>query len=115
ELLEELFGSLVVWVKTPERRGKIKLAFGASFTYSEERYMLGSISTGLHLIAHGVRRTGHEPFPVVYEEEHEDEEMSEVAASAALDDAGTALQGVLEFEELVVPLTEVSSRELFLA
>lgn len=115
ELLEELFGSLVVWVKSPERRGRIKLAFGTSFEYGEEAYMLGGVSTTLHLVAHGISRTGQEPFPIVYEEEDEDDEKSQVAASAARDDGGNPGQGVLEFEELVVPLNQISSRELFLA
>lgn len=115
ELLEELFGSFLVAVKSPERRGKIKLAFGSGFCYGKAAYTLGPLQTKLQLVAHGVRRTGHEPFPVVYEEEHEDEDRSEAAVSAARDDAGNEGQGVLEFEEVVAPLTEVSSRELFLA
>ena len=164
ELLEELFGSVVVAVKSPERRGKIKLAFGASFAYGTEQYALGPMQTRLLLVAHGVRRTGQdrgankpgvarrlswlprvpvssslkrdmflgfirvgqkgtafllpqEPFPVVYEEEDEDELKSEAAVSVARDDCTEhgGGQNVLEFEEVVVPLTEVSSRELFLA
>jgi len=114
ELLEELFGSLVVWVKSPERRGRIRLAFGSSFRYSEEPYMLGSVMTTLQFMGDGVQRIGAEVCPVV-PEENEDEEWaaSECAASAARD--ATPEQGALEFEEVVVPLTEVSSRELFLA
>mmetsp|Transcript_79814 Transcript_79814/g.178559 ORF Transcript_79814/g.178559 Transcript_79814/m.178559 type:complete len:193 (-) Transcript_79814:104-682(-) len=115
ELLEELFGSVLVAVKSPERRGKIKLAFGTSFTYDRVAYTLGPLQTTLHLVAHGVRRTGNDQFPVVYEEEHEDDERSEAAVSAARDDSGHDGHGVLEFEEVVVPLTEISSRELFLA
>lgn len=114
ELLEELFGSLVVWVKSPERRGRIRLAFGSSFRYSEEPYMLGSVMTTLQFMGDGVQRIGNEVCPVV-PEENEDEEWaaSECAASAARDAAPE--QGALEFEEVLVPLTEVSSRELFLA
>lgn len=114
ELLEELFGSLVVWVKSPERRGRIRLAFGSSFRYAEEPYMLGSVMTTLQFMGDGVQRIGNEVCPVV-PEENEDEEWaaSECAASAARDAAPE--QGALEFEEVVVPLTEVSSRELFLA
>lgn len=116
ELMEELFGSIVVAVKSPERRGKIKLAFGESFSFGKEPYPLGPLQTTLQIVAHGVRRGGHEQFPVVYEEEHEDDERSEAAVSAAREDgaAGGGL-GVLEFEELIIPLTEISSRELFLA
>jgi len=116
ELLEELFGSLVVWVKTPERRGRIRLAFGSSFRYAEEPYMLGSVMTTLLFVGDGVQRTGNEACPVVHEENEEEEwAASECAASAARDDATTQEQSVLEFEEVVVPLTEISSRELFLA
>lgn len=115
ELLEELAGSVIIAVKSSERRGKIKLAFGESFTYTRDSYSLGPLQTSLKLIAHGVRRTGNEAFPVVYEDEHEDDEKSEAAVSAARGDAVLGTQGVLEFEEVCVPLTDVSSRELFLA
>eukprot|EP00929_Paragymnodinium_shiwhaense_P118919 TRINITY_DN90814_c0_g1_i1.p1 TRINITY_DN90814_c0_g1~~TRINITY_DN90814_c0_g1_i1.p1 ORF type:complete len:1456 (-),score=272.56 TRINITY_DN90814_c0_g1_i1:60-4427(-) len=117
ELLEELFASLVVAVKSPERRGsRIKLVFGESAAYLNEPYSLGTLTTTLHLVAHGVRRTGHEQFPVVYEEdEREDEDCSDAGVSAARNDETLGGQGVLEFEEVVIPLTEVSSRELFLA
>jgi len=114
ELLEELFGSIVVAVKGNDVRSKGKLAFGQSFTHCSEPYALGALQTTLCITAHGVRRTCQEPFPVVYEEEHEDEAQSETAMSRA-HEAGLGLQGVLEFEELNVPLTQISSRELFLA
>eukprot|EP00913_Durusdinium_trenchii_P005704 g5322.t1 len=76
--------------------------------------MLGSVMTTLQFMGDGVQRIGNEVCPVV-PEENEDEEWaaSECAASAARDAAPE--QGALEFEEVVVPLTEVSSRELFLA
>jgi len=116
ELLEELFASFLVAVKSPERRGKIKLAFGSSFVYEKTVYSLGPLQTCLCVVAHGVRRSGHEPFPVLYEEEHEDDEgRSEAAVSMAPQDVQMDANSVLEFEEVVVPLTEVSSRELFLA
>jgi len=114
ELLEELFGSMVVAVKSKERRGKIKLAFGASFSYGPRSYKLGRMEATIQLVAHGVRRTGNDPFPPVYEDEHE-ELRSEAAVSAARHDDESSGQGVLEFEELVIPLTDVCSRELFLA
>merc|ERR1712224_53223 len=107
---------LVVAVKSSERRGsRIKLVFGESVTYRNEPYSLGTLTTTLHLVAHGVRRIGQEQFQTVYEEEcEEDEEQSECAVSVARNDDAMQ-QGVLEFEEVVIPLTEVSSRELFLA
>merc|ERR1719464_984601 len=87
ELLKELFGSLLVAVKSPERRGKIKLAFGSSFVYEKTVYTLGPLQTCLQVVAHGVRRSGHEPFPVLYEEEHEDDDgRSEAAVSMARQD-----------------------------
>eukprot|EP00439_Symbiodinium_sp_Y106_P058337 s152_g8.t1 len=81
-----------------------------------EPYMLGSVMTTLLFVGDGVQRTGNEACPVVHEENEEEEwAASECAASAARDDATTQEQSVLEFEEVVVPLTEISSRELFLA
>lgn len=118
ELLEELFGSVVIAVKSPERRGKVKLAFGASFSYGREPYTMGQAQTTIQIVAHGVKRLGHEPFPPLYEEEGEDDEHSEACVSIARDDVtehGTHDNSPLEFEEIVVPFTEISSRELFLA
>ncbi|CAJ1328805.1 unnamed protein product [Effrenium voratum] len=79
-------------------------------------YMLGSVMTTLQFVGDGVQRTGNEVCPVVPEENEEEEwaAMSECAASQAKD-VSTPEQDVLEFEEVNVPLTEVSSRELFLA
>mmetsp|Transcript_63033 Transcript_63033/g.150177 ORF Transcript_63033/g.150177 Transcript_63033/m.150177 type:complete len:1427 (-) Transcript_63033:108-4388(-) len=115
ELLEELFASLVVAVKkSGDRRGKIKLAFGESFTYGKEEYTLGPVQTTLQLTGHGVRRVGQESIPVVYEED-EDEGRSEAAVSMVHEDSVIVGPGALEFEEVVVPLTQVSSHELFLA
>ncbi|CAE7279908.1 unnamed protein product, partial [Symbiodinium sp. KB8] len=85
----------------------IRLAFGCSFRYAEEPYMLGSVMTTLLFVGDGVQRTGNEACPVVHEENEEEEwAASECAASAARDDATTQEQSVLEFEEVVVPLTE---------
>ncbi|CAJ1385962.1 unnamed protein product, partial [Effrenium voratum] len=115
ELLEELFGSLVVWVKQPERRGRIRLAFGSTFRYAEEPYMLGSVMTTLQFVGDGVQRTGNEVCPVVPEENEEEEWAASECAASQAKDVSTPEQDVLEFEEVNVPLTEVSSRELFLA
>jgi len=65
ELLDKLFASLVVAVKSTEKRGSVKLAFATGFTYGSDVYGLGPIQTSLLLVAHGVRRLGPraDPFP----------------------------------------------------
>eukprot|EP00446_Apocalathium_sp_SHHI-4_P093681 CAMPEP_0177442512 /NCGR_PEP_ID=MMETSP0369-20130122/4976_1 /TAXON_ID=447022 ORGANISM="Scrippsiella hangoei-like, Strain SHHI-4" /NCGR_SAMPLE_ID=MMETSP0369 /ASSEMBLY_ACC=CAM_ASM_000364 /LENGTH=126 /DNA_ID=CAMNT_0018914447 /DNA_START=100 /DNA_END=476 /DNA_ORIENTATION=- len=79
---------------------------------------MGHAQTTIQIVAHGVKRLGHEPFPPLYEEEGEDDEHSEACVSMARDDVtehGTHDNSPLEFEEIVVPFTDISSRELFLA